>query len=313
MKAWVQQGLALLAGIVLVGGVLSAPAYAATPPAGRGSYVVGVLGDSPTKGRSWVRLAMYSLRADGSARMDYWAWNQDKTLLRTPTGFRTSGCQYDCPVWTSEGFEPGAGPSQTFGTWSVQGDKVEIKWSDTVTEVWRYVNHDNITKLDLNSATNRPTVGWGWGSTKGFSTYATMSQIKSKNVALAGLYRQNNYGESSGTQKTGLDLSLFGQCNANCLRLHTTDDKYYLAGGSAQTGQLDGRKLYYNLQKFKVDSSKCIGEQSEIGAGHLRPSLQIIDDTGAFRGMISVEATVYKPVPGGAIIGLFDLNDVPAA
>src|SRR5690349_7429368 len=178
MTSWSARARALL--VLLMLSVVSVPtvaaAAAATPPEGRGSYVVALMGDSPIAGRSWIRLAEYSFRADGTARMDYWSWNQTVLYDKTRTGFRTNGCAYDCGVWTSEGFE--GAPKQLFGTWRSDDDLINVTWSTGDSEAWRYTHHAGITKLDLNGATVKPTVGWGWGSRQGFGSYAPMSEVR---------------------------------------------------------------------------------------------------------------------------------------
>ena len=75
-----------------------------------------------------------------------------------------------------------------------------------------------------------------------------------------------------------------------------------------------GRKMYYNVQRYATDPHECIGRDgAATGAGHLRPSLQVLDDAGRFRGLLTVEATVYSRQRGAAVMGIYDLVDAALA
>jgi hypothetical protein len=155
------------------------------------------------------------------------------------------------------------------------------------------------------------TDGFGWGSTVGFTTGINMSTI----FALQGWYEgprvQNNYGVvSRGTEALVIHpddtVVAHRRCNANCINNATVTNKVYLAGSGRD------RKIFYNHQKVADDAGKCIGGGSTVGAGHFKPSLQIIDDAGQFRGMVTVEATVYYRQVYSDYLGINDYNDIVA-
>ena len=115
------------------------PARAAAPE-NRGRFVVAIMGDVPTGGASYVRLATYDLRSTGTVRMDYWSWNQDTLIPIARTPYRTDGCAHDCGVFTSGGFE--GAPKTLFGTWTADSALVHITWSTGNAESWRYTHRD---------------------------------------------------------------------------------------------------------------------------------------------------------------------------
>lgn len=307
-------GLAALAALVAALFLLTtAPTAraAVTPPAGHGTYVVALMRNVGTE--SFVRLAQYSLRSDGSARADYWAWNAQTLQPRADSGFTTSGCATTCRVWTTNGFQ--SAPQQMYGVWSVSGSSVSITWNaSSETERWTFTNLVNITKLDLASHP-RATDGFGWGSIVGITTGVSASEIFAAHGTYSGPGVENNYG----TVKTYTNASQtihredinypVRLCNSTCMNLSTYNgttpsNKVYLAGSGTD------RKMFYNHQLFGVNPDPCIGGGSTVGAGHLKPSLQIIDDTGAFRGLIVAEASLYDFAYGSNILGIYDLNDI---
>jgi hypothetical protein len=271
----------------------------ATSPGGRGNYVTAIMSDDGTS--SWVRLAQYSFRADNSIRQDFWFWDQDTMTGWADTGITTSGCPLDCSVRTAERFQYGDStyPRTLFGTYSVSENTVSVAWSSGSSESWSLTNQSTASRLALTSSNYGATHGWSWGSTKGFSSYATIAEIMAHGGKYSGPHQENNWGSTS-SEPTSLDLSGFTMCNGNCLNLTNTTRKLYLAGPN------DSRKTFYNRQTFAADpSSDCIGE----GGGHLNPLLQIIDDNGEFRGWVGVEASLYSQQHGSAIVGIYDLND----
>ncbi|MEH0934649.1 hypothetical protein [Micromonospora psammae] len=293
-----------------------APAQAvAVPPGGRANYVVALMRNVGTE--SFVRLAEYSLRSDGTARADYWAWNAKTLSGRAETGFTTAGCAQTCKVYTAAGFE--SDPKQLYGTWSVSGSDLTIQWTtNSQTERWKFSNMATVTKLDLAS---HPTAnrGFGWGSTVHFRTGVSVTDIYNAHGTYTGPGVENNYGtitEFPASSQTIHHPDAYNSvrlCNVNCMNLSTMksdgaggvvpSNKVYLAGNG-----LD-RKMYYNHQLYEVNADRCIGTGT-TAAGHLKPALQIIDDNGAFRGLVVVEASLYSFSYGGNILGVFDLNDI---
>ncbi|MGX7675586.1 hypothetical protein [Plantactinospora sp. DSM 117369] len=301
------RGLIALA-LTLVAAV-AAPARASAepvPPGGRANYVVALMRNIGTE--SFVRLAEYSLRADGTARADYWAWNAQTLKGRMPSGFTTSGCALSCTVWTPDGFQNA--PGQLYGTWTVAGNDLSITWTSgsSGTERWRFSNLATTTKLDLASH-QTATDGFGWGSTVGFRTGIPMSTIRAAHGTYEGPTIENNYGtitERVVSQTIHRDDANYPNrlCNANCINISTNTNKYYMAGSGTD------RKMFLNHQLYDVNSRPCIGEGHATAAGHMKPALQIIDDAGAFRGWVTVEASLYSFQYGGNILGIADMNDI---
>lgn len=272
---------------------------AAVLPGDRGNYVTAVMMDSGQS--SWVRLAQYSFRDDGSIRQDFWFWDQGTMTGWAPTGLTTNGCTSICSVRTAERFQDGNGtyPRTLFGTYSAVGAVVSITWSGGSTETWTLTSYKLASRLELANSNYGATHGWSWGSTEGFSSYSTISEIRLRGGSYSGPFQQNNWGSStSGT--TSLGVNGFGLCNNNTLSQTTSTTKLYLAGLN------NSRQTYYNRQRFDVDQAACIGS----GGGHLNQFLQIIDDQGLFRGWVGVEASLYEKKSGGAIVTIYDLNDI---
>lgn len=308
-------GVMLLAAVAVLTAA-PVPAHAVSvPPGGRANYTVALMRNVGTE--SFVRLAEYSLRSDGTARADYWAWNAKTLVGRVATGLTTSGCVHACPVYTAAGFE--AAPKQLYGTWSVFGNDLTIQWAtNSQTERWKFTNMATVTKVDLAS---HPTAnrGFGWGSTTNFRTGVSVTDIYDLHGTYTGPGVENNYGSITEFPATSQkihwpdDYNPIRLCNMNCINLSTVkqdgvgatvpSNKIYLAGSG------EGRKMYYNHQLYSVNMHDCIGGGSPY-AGHLKPALQIIDDVGTFRGLVVVEVSLYSFAYGSNILGVFDLNDI---
>lgn len=292
----------LVTALTAVAAIVALPGAAqAALPGGRANYTVALMrnfGDT----QSFVRLAEYSLRVDGSARADYWAWNAQTVTIdaNRPSGISTVGCADTCTVWTTDGFQ--AAPKQLFGTWRVDDAGLHVDWSNGQTERWTITNQATITKLTLAS---HPTAnrGWGWGSTFGFGSGLSAKQVFDARTKLSGPFSQNNYGavlESETMLQLRPDASFpAALCSDNCINLSTPGrNKAFLGGTGAD------RRMYYNHELYEVHNVDCVVK------GHLKPALQIIDDTGAFRGLIMVEASVYAKVNGSDILAIYDLNNI---
>ncbi|MEU4423316.1 hypothetical protein AB0F81_22035 [Actinoplanes sp. NPDC024001] len=183
-------------------------------------------------------------------------------------------------------------------------------WSNGQAERWKFANLATLTQLTLASHPTA-TVGWGWGSTKGFNYGVSTRAIFESNMPpLSGRWQQNNWGTIIGGDSTQLQVSANGSipaklCNDNCIDISTPpkgpDDlgnKAYIGGTGTD------RKMFYNHELRKVYAADCPVR------GHLKAGLQIIDDTGAFRGLIMVEASLADKTYGTNILTIFDLNNV---
>ncbi|AEV84495.1 hypothetical protein ACWT_3472 [Actinoplanes sp. SE50] len=295
--------MSILVGVAAMAGLTgAATAATATPPGNRANYTVVLMRNAGAT--SFVRLAEYSLRADGSARADYWAWNSQTPEASVASGFTNEGCGNSCPILTTDGFQNPA--QQLFGTWSVSGDDLTISWTsgNPQTERWKFTNQATATRVELAShptATN----GWGWGSRISFGSGLSAQQVLAANTTLSGRYIQNAEGVTTnptpwGTTSLGLRPGATVKlCSATCISVGNSANKAYLAGSGAD------RRMYYNHEQFAVHADPCIVH------GHLKPALQVLDDNGAFRGLIMVEASLYADLgpTGSTILGIYDLND----
>ena len=220
-------------------------AAAADPPGDRRNFVVALMRNVGTE--SFVRLAQYSLRADGTVR------------------------------------------------------------SETL------ANHATASRVSLASHP-RATDGFGWGSTFGFTGGVPMQTIHNLHGRYDGPYTENGYGrQSTGTTTLVIhanDANVPDRtCNATCLNETTykgtaVSNKVYIASSGTD------RKVFYNHQLAKVDGTACIGGNTSGYAGHMKPSLSIVDDAGRFRGLLSVQAVTYNYTDEGNILGIYDQNDV---
>lgn len=315
----------------------------------RRSFVTTQMFDSgkTLPARSVVRLSQYSFRimADGSCsvREDYWEWSHLNMAGSAYSGMSTDGCEsvgQVCPVYTSSGFEKP--PSTRFGRYVVGTNAVAVYWDETPTlyERWNISSLEKITKFTL-STSPRFNIGSGWGSKKGFGTFVPISLIPS--ISYPGSFYQNNYGKSV-SGRTAITFKSFEKClSGSCATLRSsftystevpesqipaTLNKYIgsqvvkIEGGVATIEYPEwndnfiagtgSRKNFYNHQMDQgADGAinSCIGVNG-MGKGHLKPMLQIVDDDGAFRGWVGVEASLTLQLYGYAILGIFDLNNL---
>jgi hypothetical protein len=298
-------GLFAILSTVVLGPATAASAASDPPPANRRNFVVALMRNDGT--RSTVRIAQYSLRADQSIRADYWAWSAVTPKPRTATPYTTSGCAHVCRVYTAAGFQKAA--SSVFGTWSITAKTLTVTWRGGLgAERWTIANYATASRIKLAS---HPTAtdGFGWGSTVGFTTGVNTTTIFNLHGWYEGPRVINNYGQvTRGTEALVIhpnDAAFpHRRCNANCIDNSTVTNKVYLAGSGAD------RKIFYNHQTVADDDDPCIGGGTTVGAGHLKPALEILDDTGRFRGLISVEASVYVRRHGGDVVSVFDYNDI---
>lgn len=292
-------GLLATALMVAAATIVLPGAANAAPPGDRANFTVALMKNAGTQ--SFVRLAQYSLRADNSARADYWAWNAQDLQPRVPSGLTSSGCANNCGIWTTDGFQNA--PQQLFGTWKVIGDNLSITWTSgsSGTERWQFTNLPTITKVALVS---HPTAnrGWGWGSKVGFGSALSARQVFDTRTVLNGRYSQNNWGtvddDTTSLRLTPGPTLAVKLCNDHCINLSNPENKAYLAGSGAD------RRMYYNHERYEVFSDPCMEK------GHLKPALQVLDDNGAFRGLIMAEASLYLHTWGSNILGIYDLNNI---
>ncbi len=304
-------GLMMTLVAVLLPIALSAPQAQAQAaqvlPGGRSTYVVSVMGG--TNLHMYSKLAMYLFSTNGTVTQRYWYWRQDQVSgysnsvhTKLPSGYTTSGCRYACPVRTPVGFQKGVAPKTMTGTWRIDSYKnLYVKWTATAWETWRVnSSQPGFTALTAMTAYNSQRIqrGWAFGSNWSPDSGVSMAKVHAS-VRLLGPLAHNYYGVPTQVLQQGFYFPNYQKCsNGTCLQSmeNTSSDKRkwyhsYFAGNPAA----DGRKTYWNSQTGSVQQSEnpawvCIG----YGGGHTSAALQVIDDSGNFRGLVGAEASLDR-------------------
>ncbi|NUW36013.1 hypothetical protein HTZ77_32025 [Nonomuraea sp. SMC257] len=301
----------------------TAAVSAASLPGGRTTFVVSQGFLKASSQQNWVRLGTYRFAANGTVSAAMYLWWQRHPQARQRTGTvpdpscttRAGGRQSrarTCEVLTAGGFTGAPGESRT-GTYTVAGDVLTIRWNiaQTWTEQWyvRTSSDGKLARLDLKRST-LATNGYGYGSNAATSTRRAMSSVR----AFPGSLRQDLTSWASGKLVTSgnqpFGHSAFRACAA------TTSCLTYLQPSSRGACQKSGgcprygggtRANISSIQYYLTTISKsdrrdtlwhwctCLamerGEFCYTGNSHVKPLMQIIDDTGAFRGWVGVEAS----------------------
>ncbi|GAA3260034.1 hypothetical protein [Nonomuraea helvata] len=301
----------------------SGPAAAAQLPGGKATYVVSQGHLKAASNENWVRLGSYRFAANGTVSAALYLWWQRHPVARQRTGLvPDSGCTTKaggaqsrprmCEVLTAGGFTGAPDESRT-GTYTVSGNVLTIRWkiAQTWTEQW-YVRSSpdgKLARLDLKSST-LATHGYGYGSNAAVGTRRAMSSVK----AFPGSLRQDLTSWAGGKITTAgnqpFGLSAFRACST------TTTCLTYLQPSSNSACQKEGgcpnygggtraniSSIQYYLTKISNSDRRdtlwhwctCLAmERKEFcytGNSHVKPLMQIIDDSGAFRGWVGAEAS----------------------
>ncbi len=312
---------------LLSGGKYQATVSATALPGGRPYYTVSLMGGSfPNK---WVRIAQYTFTAGSGSSgtvyesFRYYTQNQsgDHTTNKVLTGFTTSGCNYNCNVRTCINFQPGSYWQNLTGTYYIDvNGRLVITWSGGSVEAWTISSPKTYyKKLDIYNSNYGVLHGYGFGSNTGFDTGATTATIKAAGDLTDTKYWANNYQaadefQSYSTTSHYLPLSQYTQCNTDVIKVTETgaacptgDYKSYIAGDPAAEPYGHKRKNYRQFQRGDVGChegySDCIRDSGT--RGHIFLYLQVLDDSGVFRGFVGVEATLGLQVLGGRILSCF--------
>ncbi|MFD8531737.1 hypothetical protein ACFV0L_30410 [Streptosporangium canum] len=320
----------------------AAAAVSASPlPGGKTTYVISQGHLKAASQQNWVRLGSYRFAADGTVSAALYIWWQRHPKARQRTGTvpdpscttKAGGAASRpraCEVLTAGGFTGAPDESRT-GTYTVAGDVLTIRWkiAQTWTEQW-YVRPSpdgRLARLDLKQST-LATHGYGYGSNAAISTRRAMSSVK----AFPGSLRQDLTSWAggklviSGNQPFG--HSAFRACAA------TTSCLTYLQPSSRGACQKSGgcpkygggtRPNVSSIQYYLTMVSKsdrrdtlwhwctCLAmERDEFcytGNSHVKPLMQIIDDTGAFRGWVGAEASFSTGSRGADMLAVLRVSD----
>ncbi|WP_146103764.1 hypothetical protein [Nonomuraea solani] len=301
----------------------SQPATAASLPGGKATYVVSQGHLKASSQQNWVRLGSYRFAANGTVTASLHLWWQRNPQARQRTGtVPDTGCTTKaggvqkrprtCEVLTAGGYT-GAPDETRTGTYTVSGGVLSIRWkiAQTWTEQW-YVKPSSdgkLARLDLKQS-SLATHGYAYGSNAALGTRRAMSSVK----AFPGSLRQDLTSWASGTIVNSANQpfghSAFRSCatSTSCLTYlqPSSNGACQKSGGCPKYG--GGTKAnissiqYYLTTISKTDRRDTLwhwctclamerGEFCYTGNSHVKPLMQIIDDSGAFRGWVGAEAS----------------------
>lgn len=340
--------LTVAAGIAFPGS-----ASAVALPGGKANYVVtlGHLADG-FRG-NWVRLGTYQFSTSGSVTARMWVWSQTAPKARVGTGATpdsscstTSGSSTSrvrtCQILTAGGFTGSAGETRTgtFTTYTqtvggVPTQVVSISWAvgQAWTDEWyvRTSADGRLARLDFKYNT-KALYGYGYGSNAALTTRRAMSSVK----AFPGTLKQDlvSWSKDQVVTSSGQTFghTAFSTCTAttHCLTYvqPSSTGACQASGGCPNYGGGTSANVssiqYYLVKMSSYDRRDslwhwctCLAmERSEFcytGNSHVKPLLQIIDDTGAFRGWVGAEASFYPSSAGDPryadMISVFRLTD----
>ncbi|MCK2215996.1 hypothetical protein MF672_019665 [Actinomadura sp. ATCC 31491] len=300
----------------------TAPA-AARLPGGKTTFVVSQGHLKTSSRQNWVRLATYRFATDGTVSAAGYLWWQRHPTARQRTGtVPDPSCTTKaggsgtrpraCEVLTAGGFTGAPGERRT-GTYSVAGGVLTIRWkiAQTWTEQWyvRSAPDGRLARLDLKHST-LATHGYGYGSNAAAGTRRAMTSVR----AFRGSLRQDLTSWASGKLVTSAGQpfghSAFRACAAttSCLTYLQPSSRgaCQKSGGCPKYGggtRANVSSIQYYLTTISTSDRRdtlwhwctCLAmERHEFcytGNSHVKPLMQIIDDTGAFRGWVGVEAS----------------------
>ncbi|MCX2947855.1 hypothetical protein [Lentzea sp. NEAU-D7] len=311
---------------------LPAPASAADLPGGKANFVVA-LGSfkAGTARDNWVRLGNYQFTSDGGVRARTYLWWQRHPVARQRTGTtpdptcttRSNAVGQTlvraCEVLTAGGFMDSPPETRT-GRYSLDGDKLQITWTDAGqawSEQWIIATSPDGKLVRLDQAFNTlATVGYAYGSNASLSTSRSASTVR----AFPGTLLQDYQGWTHDALNHGVGgafkIGSFRTCATTtwCLTyLQPSSEKACqeqpscpgTGGGSA----INDSSLQNYIQRISSSDRRdthwhwctCLTRNSNgtdiescyTGNSHVKPMMQIIDDDGAFRGWVGVEASFY--------------------
>ncbi|MEV0614615.1 hypothetical protein AB0I81_14900 [Nonomuraea sp. NPDC050404] len=292
------------------------PAQAAAP-AGMHRFVVAIGGLKTSSRENWVRLATYSLTADGKAYESHFHWSQRVRVSRSYTGVTGAGCgARACQVQTGNGFQATSFPKELSGTYTVTGSVLRISWTGNGWEEWTVSEPipGQLAKLTYRGSSFGATHGYGYGSNATWVTRASMAQIAAFDHARL-KHDYHLWKTDAGTpyldEGAGEPFWMrdWQRCSSGrCLGGVTTGTDYYLATANATS--TDRRDTIWHWRRSLADGR---GEHCYTGNSHVKPMLQIIDNSGGFHGWVAVEASLNQTSPAQGTsaddIGVFEISE----
>lgn len=318
---------ACVLGVLTVGG--SASALAQDLPGGKAYFTIALsniplCATSPCTGSGpyWSRLANYAFTAStGTVAESFWFWSQSTESEASNTGVTSSGCSLTCNVHAPYGFEDHNRttqrpyPKDFTGTYTLVGSTLTITWQDLSSEVWTVSNPiSTLAQLTFVSSTYGVQFASGWGSNANPNTSGvTMSAVNSLGLDYNGEFVQNDGGTTNTSDTSAVfnwSTNAWATCNTDCAQLE-------IAGCSGMDSLNHIGNLPSNLRKNAYEyhcstTYHCpnppINVDCNCGSGgtehpHLYAAWQIIDDSGAMRGWVMAQASLFAASAGSNYIG----------
>ena len=291
-----------------------APGSAAPPrqlPGDRSDFVVATAHLAPD---AWTRLGTYHFDANGTVTAHSYRWelkHRPRSPVRVPVGARPNGVDCapgsvtrpgsrPCQVMTAAGFT-GRAPELRRGTFEMRpGSVVRIVWTPQSTEEWSVQSLRGLVRLAFRNSGDA-TDGYAYGSKAGLSTRRAISSVHDspRRLPLTGWSWDPRTGK-----RTAMKSSPFGQQNyrrcaspswcmtqyqsgstvCDCKGSKDTSIQYYLA----RVNNHDRRDTWWHWCTCLVAKH---GQPCYSGNSHVKPLLQVLDDSGEFRGWVGVEAS----------------------
>lgn len=298
--------------------LMPSQADAAANPGGKKYFVMSLVAFKPNA--AFVRLSQWTFdAANATVTEQYWAWHQgmapvvnDAYANRDLVG-RTSGCALNgCSVYAPKGFKDA--PSTRTGTFrnfeSGGQPHVQITWPTGIYENYLVLSHNGYAELALVKHNYNALQGTthvisrSYGSNKDFSTSYSAAQVAGSKRQLGspasfGLTYPNQAGHNTYSQQWGggmksayynLNMGIYQACtSSNCMMNtdRTAQHNYWwFFGGTRKTA-------WFNMvttPDMTPNASTCIATGR---GGHNWAMLQVIDDSGVFRGFVGIEASLY--------------------
>ncbi len=307
--------IALLTAVLLPATLLGPPAAAATLPGGRSTYVMTTFAGASNA--YIVRLSMYMFSTTGTVTERYWAWRQDgiagveqAKYTKVATGYTTAGCLRACSIRTPVGFQPGGTPKTTSGTWYRDSyGRIVVRWG-ALYETWRLdASQAGFVSASIYNSNRTIRKGYGFGSNASPNVGVTRDSVYAA-TRLYGPIVQNNYAVPTTYSNVGFNFPDYNKCTGvRCLQgkaVTAADRRTWFNTYIAVNPTTDGRKNYWNFQtgtqqQLESPNTVCISN----GGGHTAALLQVLDDSGRFRGYVGVEASLNRRAYGQAVVSSF--------
>ncbi|NNN36586.1 hypothetical protein HLK59_40780 [Streptomyces sp. S3(2020)] len=205
-----------------------------------------------------------------------------------------------CPVKTAAGFT-GKAPEFRRGTFEMRsGSVVHIVWAPQSTEEWSVQPLRGLVRLAFRNSGDA-TDGYAYGSKAELSTRRAMSSVHEspRALPLAGWSWDQRTRVRAGMKSSPFKQGDYRRCKTpswcmtryqpssspcDCKGSRDTSIQYYLA----RVDNHDRRDTWWHWCTCLTAKH---GQLCHSGNSHVKPLLQVLDDSGEFRGWVGVEAS----------------------